>query len=89
MRKRGWSCLLVLPLLLVACREPVDRTSTAAQPGAGANWTSHGGDADETDYSVLSAINTRTVKRLGLAWSLELPGEVSLEATPLAVDGVL
>jgi quinohemoprotein ethanol dehydrogenase len=89
MRKRGWSCLLVLPLLLVACREPVDRTSTAAQPGAGANWTSHGGDADETDYSVLSAINTRNVKRLGLAWSLELRGEVSLEATPLAVDGVL
>ena len=29
------------------------------------------------------------VGRLGLASSLDLPGEVSLEATPLAVDGVL
>ncbi len=89
MRKRGWSYLFVPLLLLVACREPVARAGAADQRGAGANWTSHGGDADETDYSVLSAINTRNVKRLGLAWSLELPGEVSLEATPLAVDGVL
>ena len=31
----------------------------------------------------------RNIGRLGLAWSLDLPGEQSLEATPLAVDGVL
>ena len=88
MRWRLWSWLLV-PLSLVAGHEPIAQASATDQTGAGANWTHHGGDADETDYSVLSAINTRNVNRLGLAWSLELPGEVSLEGTPLAVDGVL
>jgi len=29
------------------------------------------------------------VGQLGLAWSLELPGEHSLEATPLEVAGVI
>ena len=44
---------------------------------------------DEADYSRLAEIHTGNVSRLGLAWSLDLPGEVTLEATPLAVDGVL
>jgi len=57
--------------------------------GAGANWTSHGGGSDESDYSRLAQITTSNVPRLGLAWWLDLPGESSLEATPLAVDGVL
>lgn len=57
--------------------------------GAAENWESHGAAADESDYSRLDAINTTTVKHLGLAWYLDLPGEVSLEGTPLAVNGVL
>jgi len=57
--------------------------------GAAADWTSHGGAADETGYSRLDQINRRTAGRLGLAWSLELPGEVTLQATPLAVGGIL
>ena len=56
---------------------------------ADTNWYSHGGSRDEGNYSVLDQINARTVGRLGLAWSLDLPGEVSLEATPLAIDGRL
>ncbi|TAL02953.1 MAG: PQQ-dependent dehydrogenase, methanol/ethanol family [Rhodospirillaceae bacterium] len=67
--------------------------SNAAQPDAGvgtsANWAAPGGATDEADYSRLTEIRTGNVSRLGLAWSLDLPGEVSLEATPLAVDGVL
>ena len=57
--------------------------------GAAANWSAPGGGADETGYSRLAAITPANVDRLGLAWSLDLPGEVTLEATPLAVDGVL
>jgi quinohemoprotein ethanol dehydrogenase len=56
---------------------------------ADTNWYSHGGSHDESNYSVLAQINAQTVGRLGLAWSLDLPGEVSLEATPLAIDGRL
>ena len=60
-----------------------------ATAGAAANWASHGGGVDESGYSRLDAVNSRNIDRLGLAWSMDLPGEVTLEATPLAVDGVL
>jgi quinohemoprotein ethanol dehydrogenase len=55
----------------------------------GANWLSYGRTYAEHHYSPLTAINTGNVKQLGLAWSLDLPGQRALEATPLAVDGVL
>lgn len=54
-----------------------------------ANWAFHGGGTNEGNFSKLDAINTESVNRLGLAWSLDLDGEQSLEATPLAVDGIL
>lgn len=57
--------------------------------GAAADWVSHGADADETNFSQLDQIKAANVNRLGLGWWLDLPGEVSLEATPLAVNGVL
>ena len=64
-------------------------TGNGAIGGAGNDWPSHNGDAAETAYSRLDQINTGDVGKLGLAWSLDLPGETTLEATPLAVAGVL
>lgn len=64
-------------------------SAEASPVGAGGNWPNHNGDVAESAYSRLAQINTANIGRLGLAWSLDLPGEVSLEATPLAVDGVL
>src|SRR5258708_22603563 len=65
----------------------------ASAPPAGvgteASWTGPGGGPDETNYSRLDQISAANVGRLGLAWALDLPGEASLEGTPLAVDGVL
>ena len=64
--------------------------STATETvGAAANWTAPGGAADESSYSTLDRINARNIDRLGLVSSLDLDGESSLEATPLAVFGVL
>jgi quinohemoprotein ethanol dehydrogenase len=57
--------------------------------GTGADWYSHGGSHAESNYSRLDQINRGTLGRLSLAWSLDLPGEVSLEATPLAIGGTL
>nr|WP_246463244.1 PQQ-dependent dehydrogenase, methanol/ethanol family [Nitrospirillum iridis] len=74
-------------LLLVT--SPSARSATADQAGAGENWTTHGGGADESGYSRLTALTAKNAGRLGLAWSFDLPDEVTLEATPLAVDGVL
>ncbi len=58
-------------------------------PGAGADWVTVGGASSGSGYSRLHQINTSNVGRLGLAWFLDLPGETTLEATPLAINGVL
>ena len=57
--------------------------------GSGADWTGRGGGPDETAFSRLAEIDSGNAKRLGLAWSLDLPGETTLEATPIAVGGVV
>jgi quinohemoprotein ethanol dehydrogenase len=55
----------------------------------GSNWLSTGRTYSESRYSPLARINGSNVHSLGLAWFLDLKGERTLEATPLAVDGVL
>ena len=80
---RAWAMGLVI--LLALNPSP----SQAADPGTAANWLSHSGGADESGYSRLQDINAGDVGRLGLAWSLDLADERTLEATPLAVNGVL
>jgi quinohemoprotein ethanol dehydrogenase len=65
----------------------------AAQPdtnvGADKDWPAVNGDPAETGYSRLDAIDTGNAGQLGLAWSFDLPGEVTLEGTPLEVGGTL
>ncbi len=75
-------------LLLAACSGSGTPQSDAGV-GASDDWAAVGGAADEAGYSRLSEINSASVGKLGLAWSLDLPGEVTLEATPLAVGGTL
>lgn len=69
--------------------ETSPQAATQAPVGAAADWTNFGGASDEAAYSQLAQINTANVGNLGLAWALELPGEASLEATPVAANGVL
>jgi len=64
-----------------------ERALTDEQAGAG--WLSTGRTYSERRYCPLAQINDRNVHSLGLAWYLDLKGERTLEATPLAVDGVL
>lgn len=56
---------------------------------SGENWASFSRTYSENRFSPLTQINDKTISRLGLAWSLELPGFASTESNPLAVDGVL
>lgn len=70
---------LSLAVLLAACGSAPDRV----------DWPHYGGQYDEAGYAAIEQIDRGNVDRLGLAWSLDLPGEQTLEATPLAVDGVL
>jgi quinohemoprotein ethanol dehydrogenase len=77
-----------LPALLTGAQTVVDGAAIADET-QGANWLSSGRTYSEQHYSPLADINTANVGRLGLAWSLDLPGQRTLEAPPLAVDGVL
>jgi len=56
---------------------------------ASADWFSTGRGYDGSHFGEMDQIDRESVDRLGLIWSLDLPGEHTLEATPLAVDGVL
>jgi quinohemoprotein ethanol dehydrogenase len=60
-----------------------------ATAGRAVNWPGHSGVANETAYTQLSQINQSNLSRLGLAWFLDLPNEQVLQATPIAIDGVL
>ncbi len=87
-------CILSALAVLAACNNtapgPGKTPSAAARlTGAGDDWPGVGGAADESNYSRLAQVTRDNISRLGLAWYLDLPGEVSLEATPVAVDGVL
>jgi quinohemoprotein ethanol dehydrogenase len=89
----GAVMLLAAGYLIEAAQSVAATTSTRggveSRPiGAAENWPAHNADAEETAYSRLDQISTTNVGRLGLAWSMDLP-EISLEGTPLAVDGVL
>ena len=81
---RRWSvsaCAVLLMLGMLFAR--------AAQSDSG-DWLSYGRSSDEQRFSPLEQIDEKSVGKLGLAWSMDLPVSArTLEATPLAVNGVL
>ncbi|TWO81872.1 PQQ-dependent dehydrogenase, methanol/ethanol family [Denitratisoma oestradiolicum] len=66
----------------------VDNTLLTRDPG-GAHWAGYSRSFDEQRYSPLTQINASNVKRLGLAWTLELNNIGNVSTAPLAVDGVI
>jgi len=57
-----------------------------AEPG---QWMAPGRTYDEQRFSPLAQINAGNVRRLGLAWYADINTERGMEASPLAIDGVL
>jgi quinohemoprotein ethanol dehydrogenase len=79
----------LLVLLSGCARAPRSIDAAAlADVQNGTNWPSFGRTFDEGHYSPLRDINAESVKRLGLAWSLDLDVTNSITA-PLAIDGVI
>ncbi len=89
MRLRVATALALAALICSSAMIGAETATEPAQLGTMSNWTGVGGASDESAYSQLSQITTANIGKLGLASSLDLDGEVSLEATPLAVDGVI
>ena len=75
--------------LLVGASDISGTPQNDAGVGADANWTAPQGGADEAGYSRIGNLTPANVSKLGLAWSMDLPEEVTLESTPLEVDGTL
>lgn len=65
-------------------RRIIDAART--EPGS---WLTHGLNYAEDRFSPLTMIDAGNVRRLGLAWSYDLPVDRGQEATPLMIDGVL
>ena len=55
----------------------------------GSNWEAYGRTADEDHFSPLSQIDQSNVRRLGLAWSLDLDPMISTFSAPLEIGGIL
>jgi alcohol dehydrogenase (cytochrome c) len=53
------------------------------------NWLTYWGDYKGHHYSPLSQITWSNVKKLQAKWATQMPGDGTLEATPLVVDGVM
>jgi quinohemoprotein ethanol dehydrogenase len=58
----------------------------APEPG---EWMGPGRTYDEQRFSPLAQIDVSNVGRLGLAWYADIATERGMEASPLAIDGVL
>ena len=58
--------------------------------GGQTNWTSHNLDLDNSRYSELDEVDTRTVAQLAERWSYEVPAGIDVgQVTPLVIDGVM
>ncbi len=53
------------------------------------NWLTYWGDYSGHHYSSLTQVNTTNVKNLQAKWAVQMPGDGTLESTPLVVDGVM
>jgi quinohemoprotein ethanol dehydrogenase len=91
------SLLFAIPacLLLAACHvtsgtsAPTPATPASPPIGTADEWHNINGDSDETGYSRLDQITAAKAGRLGLGWYVDLPGEVSLEGSPIEAQGIL
>ena len=76
---------------LAAGSSPADVTQARAlaadsEPG---NWLLHGRTFSEQFFSPLRNINSRNVRRLGVAWYADVGSPAGLVGQPLMVDGVV
>jgi quinohemoprotein ethanol dehydrogenase len=88
-RRRQFAALAVLGFYALAARAVVPDGAALADESDGTNWLSHGRTYSEQSFSPLTQIRVSTVRKLGLAWSLDLADERSLEGTPLSANGVI
>src|SRR5690349_9414798 len=83
-----WIAVLAAVTMLVSSGALLAAAPASSRGNAG-DWTTDGHDYNAQRYSPLDRINERNVKSLGLAWFYDLDTLRGVEATPLAIGGVL
>ena len=89
-----WKSAALAAGLVLACGSAnaatvVDDKSLADRTTQGEQWLGYGKDYTEQRFSPLKQITAENIGKLGIDWSLDLPNDRSLTATPLVVDGVM
>lgn len=74
---------LLLAIVLSACA-PAPESKIGPD-----DWAHAGGDAGKSHHSLLTDISTANVNNLGFAWGADLGTNRVLEATPIAIDGIM
>ena len=77
---------LLFPLLTIV---DVAAASMSASSTDNSDWRLIGNNPEQQHFSNLDQINQATVKRLGLAWSTDLPTLDGPVGVPLVADGVI
>ncbi|MGC0771672.1 MAG: PQQ-binding-like beta-propeller repeat protein, partial [Candidatus Acidiferrum sp.] len=98
----GFAPVCLIVAAGVACHSPAenpakaavkagDVTETRILSGAasGNDWLLNGRTSDEQHFSPLQQITDKNAGGLGLAWYLDIPGEMGVVAEPIVVDGVI
>ncbi|HWW81562.1 MAG TPA: PQQ-dependent dehydrogenase, methanol/ethanol family [Steroidobacteraceae bacterium] len=83
-----WTTLVALFAAMAFWQSQASGAGSDHAAAAG-NWMTDGHGYDAQRYSPLARINERNVGRLGLQWFYDLDTLRGVEATPLAIDGVL
>src|ERR1044071_2098099 len=81
--------LAIAALAPIAAHATIIDNAALANEADGTNWPAFGRTFSEQRFSPLDQINKLTVKKLGLAWTLELPDFWNVSTAPVAVDGVI
>jgi quinohemoprotein ethanol dehydrogenase len=88
MRRLTLTALCVLSVISCSTTPPGDAgKGGGSSSNKAAEWTTHGGDANEQRYSPLKQINADNVSQLGLAWFAEMSEKGQWQTTPIVVDG--
>ena len=88
--RRSTFLLLLATAIAAGQSRRVDDAALKNSGRTGEDWLSYGLTQGETRYSPLKQIDATNVKRLGLAWSVEIgKGGGGQEATPLVHNGII
>ncbi|MDB5986319.1 MAG: PQQ-dependent dehydrogenase, methanol/ethanol family [Nevskia sp.] len=79
---------MALAVLSGAQAAEIDNAALSNEADGG-NWAAFGRTFSEQRFSPLDQINTQTVPKLGLAWTLDLPDVWNVSTAPVEVDGVI